>query len=212
MHRPLQSTSPGWQETWQLPAEHTWPEVQMAPSFAPAQSPEAPQKARSVWGFTQAPPQLTRPAWQESAQVPALQTCPAVQLVPMAAPVQSPEAPQWERSESGSTQRPLQSTRPAWQETWQVPAEQTWPDAQAAPAFGAIQVPEAPQKNRSVCGLTQAPPQAIWPAGQLVVQAPAEQTWPDAQTVPAFGAVQLPEAPQKDRSVCGLTQEPAQAI
>jgi hypothetical protein len=107
---------------------------------------------------------------------------------------------------------PAQRTRPAWQETWHVPAEQTWPAPQAVPALAPVHVPEAPQKSRSVCGLTQAPAQAIWPAGQLVAQAPAEQTWPDAQTVPAVGPVQAPEAPQKERSVCGLTQVPLQTI
>ena len=91
---------------------------------------------------------------------------------------------------------PAQRTSPGWQETWQVPDEQTWPEPQAAPAVRPVQVPEAPQKDRSVCGLTQAPPQAIWPAGQLVVQAPAEQTWPEPQVVPALAPLQAPEAPQ----------------
>ena len=37
------------------------------------QVPLAPQKARSVCGFTHVPPQFTRPDWQESWHVPALQ-------------------------------------------------------------------------------------------------------------------------------------------
>ena len=91
---------------------------------------------------------------------------------------------------------PAQRRRPAWQETWQVPAEQTWPAPQTLPAFGAVQLPEAPQKDRSVCGLMQEPPQVIWPAGQLVAQLPAEQTWPEPQAVPAAAPPQVPEAPQ----------------
>ena len=40
----------GRQETWQEPAAHTWPAAEAVPSLAPVQSPEAPQKLRSVCG------------------------------------------------------------------------------------------------------------------------------------------------------------------
>jgi hypothetical protein len=62
--------------------------------LAPAQSPVAPQYARSVCAFTQVPPQLTWVPGQETAQLPLLQTCPATQALPSFAPWQSPEAPQ----------------------------------------------------------------------------------------------------------------------
>ena len=74
MHRPLQSSSPGWQETRQVPAEHTWPEEQTTPAVNPVQSAEAPQKARSVWGFTQALVQTIWPAGQLVAHRPFEQT------------------------------------------------------------------------------------------------------------------------------------------
>jgi len=61
-HLPPQSTSPVWQESWQVPALHTWPPPHAAPEVVPLQAPLAPQKARSVCGFTHLPLQFTDPA------------------------------------------------------------------------------------------------------------------------------------------------------
>ena len=79
---------------WHVPALQNWPEAQTVPAAAPLQVPLAPQWAGLVWGSTQVPPQFTRPAWQETWQVPALQTCPAPQTVPALAPLHVPLAPQ----------------------------------------------------------------------------------------------------------------------
>jgi len=78
----------------QVPALQTWPAAQTFPPEVPLQSPEAPQKARSVVGSTQWPVQLTSPAWQLTAQAAALQTSPEGQAVPAEVAVQLPEAPQ----------------------------------------------------------------------------------------------------------------------
>jgi hypothetical protein len=62
--------------------------------------------------------QLTRPAWQLSEQLPALQTWPFAQAVPGPPSPFAPHplvAPQYKRSVPGLTHPPLQFTKPAWQ-------------------------------------------------------------------------------------------------
>jgi hypothetical protein len=90
---PQTSWLPG-QLVTQAPLEQTWPEAHTVPAVRPVQSPEAPQKARSVWGFTQALLQTIWPAGQLVAQRPFEQTWPETQVVPAVATEQAPEAPQ----------------------------------------------------------------------------------------------------------------------
>lgn len=71
-------------------------------------------------------------------------------------------------------QRSPQRTCPATHETWQVPAEQSCPDAHAVPALPPMQSPDAPQFVGLVCGSTHMLPQATWPATQLTTHAPFE--------------------------------------
>ena len=92
--RPAQSTWPLGHEVAQLPAAHTSPALHIAPALAPAQSIDAPQKTRSVFGSTQRPPQAICPAGQLVSQIPAAQTSPAPQVTPALAPPQSIDAPQ----------------------------------------------------------------------------------------------------------------------
>jgi hypothetical protein len=129
--------------------------------------------------------------------------------------VQSPDAPQWFPSLFGSTQVPPQATSFAGQVVAQIPAAQTWPEPQAAPAFAPVQSPEAPQWSWSVCGETQVScpgsPHDTCPAGQVVAQAPPAQTCPAVQATPADGPAQPATAPQWKRSVSGSTHCPAQA-
>ena len=89
------------------------------------------------------PLQFRRPDWQESAQLPPLQTLPPLHDVP-AVPPATPHpvvAPQKVRLVLGSTQLPLHSISPGGHETAQRPAAHTWPAAHAVP--GAP--PSAPQ-------------------------------------------------------------------
>ena len=86
------------------------------------------------------------------------------------------------------------------------------PAAQVVPSSAPVQVPEAPQKVRSVSGSTQVPPQERRPAWQDSSQVPAPlQMKPAAQVVPSSAPVQVPAAPQKVRSVSGSMQVPPQA-
>jgi hypothetical protein len=158
-----------------------WPAGQEEPGLPEpptAQVPAAPQKRRLVSGSTQVLPQLTRPIWQESWQLPPLQTRPAGQVAP-ARPAVRPHpvvAPQCWRLVSGSTQVPLQSTRLAWQESWQLPALQTCPlmhEAPTLPEPPAPQAPAAPQKIRLVWGSMQVPPQSRRPTWQETWHVPA---------------------------------------
>jgi len=48
------------------PDVQVWPEPQAAPAEAPLQVPLAPQWDGLIRGSTQVPPQLTRPAWQDT--------------------------------------------------------------------------------------------------------------------------------------------------
>ena len=70
----------------------------------------------------------------------------------------------------------------------QAPAAQVWPVGQAWP--------QAPQLAPSVCVLTQAVPQSIWPVAQP--QTPAVQLSPVPQA--------LPQEPQFAPLVCVSTQ------
>lgn len=63
----------------------------------------------------------------------------------MFVPVQSPEAPQKTRLESGSMHVPPQLTWPVPHETWQAPPVQTCPDGHVVPASEPVQAPDAPQ-------------------------------------------------------------------
>ena len=58
----------------------------------------------SVLVLTQVPAQLDSPLWQESEQVPLLQTSPFLQMVP--------HLPQWLLSVEVLTHRPAQLVRP----------------------------------------------------------------------------------------------------
>ena len=209
---PPQLTRPVWQESWQVPALQTWPEVQAVPEAAPVQVPLAPQWARSVSGSTQPVEHWIMPAGQvpEDTHTPVVQVWPEPQAVPAEAPLQVPLAPQWAGLMRGSMHWPPQLTRPAWQETWHVPPLQTCPEPQTAPADAPLQVPVAPQNPRSVCGSTHLPPQFTRPAWQETWQLPALHTWPDVHAVPADAPLQVPLAPQKARSVAGFTQVPPQ--
>jgi hypothetical protein len=81
-----QLTSPDWQVSWHVPFTQTCPPPQTWPAFSPKQSPVAPQCVFSVVGLMHVPPQLMRPAWHESWQTPALQTCPVAHAVPALGP------------------------------------------------------------------------------------------------------------------------------
>jgi hypothetical protein len=110
------------------------------------QVPLAPQKARSVCGFTHVPPQFTRPDWQESWHDPALQISPEPQTAPADAPVHVPLAPQWSRSVWASMHSLPHWVSPALQATVaQTPAVQTCAEPQAVPANAPVHVPLAPQ-------------------------------------------------------------------
>jgi hypothetical protein len=128
-HVPLQLIWPPGQETWQLPPLQTLPAAHVAPGLPPP-GPHpvvAPQFVRLVVGSMHVPPQLMRPAWQESAHAPPLQTCPAVHDVPPDPPPtpHAPAAPQCVRSVVGSMHVPPQLMSPGWQETAQPPPLQT---------------------------------------------------------------------------------------
>jgi hypothetical protein len=99
------------QVTAQLPLLHTCPATQTLPSFAPWQSPKAPQYPRSVCGLIQVPPQLICEPGQDTPHVPPLQTLPAGQTAPPlpTSPVPQPAvAPQFNRLVLGSMHVPLQ--------------------------------------------------------------------------------------------------------
>jgi hypothetical protein len=67
-----------------------------------------------------------------------------------------------------SRHTPEQSFKPAPQETWQAPAEQTRPLAQA--------LPQVRQLLLSVCRSRHTPPQLVSPAPQETWQVPLAQT------------------------------------
>jgi hypothetical protein len=205
---PSHFTSLAEQTTVQAPPLQTWLEPQASPAEAPVQAPLAPQEVALVSGSTQAPPHQTWPDGQ--AQVPLAQAWPVGQAAPAAAPEQSAEAPQWVALVSGSMQPPSHFTWLAAQTTVQAPAEQTWPEPQAAPASAPPHAPLAPQWVRLVRGSRQVPSHFTWLTGQTRAQAPALQTWVAPQAAPASAPLQAPLAPQWVRLVCGSTQAPSQ--
>jgi hypothetical protein len=174
------------------------------------QSPVAPQCARLLDGSTQVPPQLTSPAWQVNAHLPALHTWPAPQTLPAPPPPlpQPGVAPQKRRLVLGSTHVPVQLTNPVSQESEHSPALHTSPAAQAWPDVppSASQSAVAPQWSRSLAGSMHAPSHFTSPEGQVSVQAPPEQTSLTPQMTPL--PVQA-VAPQRLRSWLGSTHAPA---
>lgn len=94
MHRVPHLTVFDGQVSAQLPATQSSPSPQLVPALAAVQSPDAPQKARSVSGSMQRPAQSTVPEVQESAQTPWVHRKPLAQAVPAFPTAQSPEAPQ----------------------------------------------------------------------------------------------------------------------
>jgi hypothetical protein len=200
---PLQAVRPLWQLSEQTPLEHTSPAGQTVEQL--------PQWVLSVSRLAQVELHAVSPVGQLTEQTPAEQTSPEPQAEPAVTPVHAPEAPQYARSVIGSTQAPLQSTRPLWQLSVQAPLVQTSPAPQAVPAAVPVHTPDAPQCARSVAGSTQEPPQFTCALWQLTAQAPLLQTSPDAQAVPALEPVHAPDAPQCRRSLFGSTQVPLQA-
>jgi hypothetical protein len=69
---PQASSLPG-QLVAQAPTEQTSPAAQTWPAVEPVQAPEAPQKARSVWGSTHFPEHTICPGGQTPAQLPPAQ-------------------------------------------------------------------------------------------------------------------------------------------
>jgi hypothetical protein len=119
-----------------VPPLHTSPAAHAAPTFAPEQLPEAPQKVRLEVESMQVPPQLMSPDWQLRAHVPALHTWPVRHALPAepAPPVPHPAvAPQYIREVVGSTHVPLQLMSPAWQLSAHKPLLQTCPLLHIAP-------------------------------------------------------------------------------
>ena len=94
---PPQAISPeGQGEVVQVPALQTSPAAQVAP---PVQVAETPQCAGSFLGSMQAPAQVARFGAQVGAHIPAEQTWPSWQAVP----IPHDDAPQYVRSRCGST-------------------------------------------------------------------------------------------------------------
>jgi hypothetical protein len=199
MQTPLQLTCPVGQETAQPPLTQTWPVVLQSVPAEPPPIPQptvAPQCKRSVAGTMHAPLQLTCPTAQEVEHAPALHTSPDAQIAPSLMPMQSPLAPQKSRLLAGWMQVPPQLICVPPQDTWQSPAEQTWPAGQMFPSLAPVQSPEAPQKVRLVSGSTQLPAHSTRLVGQESWQVPSEQTSPEVQAAPSLAPVQSPEAPQ----------------
>jgi hypothetical protein len=158
----------------------------------------------------QVPLQLMSGEAQDAPHVPEEQTVPAPQVLPgipgaglMAS--QSPDAPQYVGSVSGSMQRPPHFTWLLGQETMQLPPIQTCPPLQTAPellpAVPVTQVPVAPQWVGSLLGSTHAPPQLMSGDAQDAPHVPEEQTVPAPQVLPALPGAgsmvsQSPDAPQ----------------
>ena len=153
----------------------------------------------------QVPPQFTCMPGHETVQEPPLHTCPATQATPALAPAQSPEAPQLPRLVAGfdTAAAAVDLRSRARNGAGTRRADLTGGAGRAGAAPGAPQPAVAPQLVRLVIGLTQLPPQLIWPAGHETWQVPLPHTLPAAQA--------LPQAPQLNRSICVLTQEGAPA-
>ncbi|WP_049949392.1 hypothetical protein [Sorangium cellulosum] len=215
MHVPSHAKSPLWHDSSHRPAPlQISPAAHATPASLPVQSPLAPQWSRSVSGSTHVPPHATSPLWHDSSHRPApLQISPAAHATPASLPVQSPLAPQWSRSVSGSTHVPPHATSPLWHDSSHRPAPlQISPAAHATPASLPVQSPLAPQWSRSVSGSTHVPPHATSPLWHDSSHRPAPlQISPAAHATPASLPVQSPLAPQWSRSVSGSTHVPPHA-
>ena len=116
-HAPEQSEYPV--EQPQVDAEHVALATHAVPAEPTPDTPQpdvAPQYELLLVGLTQLPPQLTRPAWQESWHVLLEQTNPGAHAVPALPTPLVPHpvvAPQKDRLLLGSTQVPPQLTWPA---------------------------------------------------------------------------------------------------
>jgi hypothetical protein len=180
----------------QAPAVQTWPLAHALPAVVAVQSPEAPQKARSVVGSTHLSAQTICPARQVGAHAPAMQIWSAAHALPALVAVQSPEAPQKARSVVGSMHLLPHAIWPSGQLAAHLPSVHTCPAAQVSPVLVPEQSPEAPQWARSVAGSTHLSPHSNCPFRQLAVQTPAAHTCPEAQATPALVPAQSPVAPQ----------------
>jgi hypothetical protein len=154
MQVPPQSICVPGHEIWQVPFAQTFPLLHAAPALPAPPAPHAPVAPQLVLlesGSTHVPPQSISFAGHDTWQTPFAQTLPFAQATPAlppASPVPQPEvAPQYWRLEVGSMQIPPHSTRLAWQESWQVPFEQTLPALHG--------VPHAPQFAGSTWRLAQ---------------------------------------------------------
>ena len=118
--------------------------------------------------FVQVPPQLVCPVGQ--AQLPPWQVWPPVQATPGLLPdvaVQLPRAPQWVGSVRPFTQLLPHVASLLGHASTHTEALHTWPVEQV--------VVQPPQCDGSLVMFVQAPPQAVWPAGQHWVP---ERVWP----------------------------------
>lgn len=146
------------QLAWHAPPLHTAPAAHTSPSFSPAQSPLAPQKALSVCGSTHVVPHLICGGLHVSRHVPSLQTVPKAQVSPSLAPAQSSLAPQKALSVCGSTHVVPHLIWPGGQLISHVDATQTYPGAQA--------FVQLPQCAGSLETFTQLSPHRIVPPTQ----------------------------------------------
>jgi hypothetical protein len=187
---PPHSTNPGAHCNAHVPPEQTSPIGQVAPTFGPKQSVEAPQWRGFVLGSVHVPPQLTRPAPHVVWHAPLEHTWPEGHAPPgePASPApQAPVAPQYWLLLRGSMQLPPQLTSPGWQLTSQVPPLQRLPAPHAVPGVPLSpvpQVPDAPQCTRSVAGLMHKPPQFTRFARHEMEQTPFEQACPGRHVWP----------------------------
>jgi hypothetical protein len=144
-------------EAVHVPSEQIWSAAQAWP--------QRPQFFESEDGSTQVPLQRL-PTWHGARQLPSTQSNPAPQAWPAVVPRQSEDAPQYRMLVFGSTQRPSQATRPAWQLNLHSPSEHWYPEAQAVPAFAPRQSPAAPQWRLLLSGSAQASAQSRSPGAQ----------------------------------------------
>jgi hypothetical protein len=140
-HLPLQSTCPGWQETWHCPLEQTCPWPQALPHL--------PQLVLSVCVFVQkAPASVVHVvSWpHENAHVPLAQTCPVAHVFP--------QSPQLAGSVDGLMHEPPHVLLGALQKSEHCPELQTWPGWHA--------LPHLPQLSKSELRSAQVPaPQSV---------------------------------------------------
>jgi hypothetical protein len=207
MHVPLQTICPVPQEDLQMPPV----QLGVAPEHvAPAEPEPAPQPAVApqcwslVVGSTHTPPQRTCPWLQIVVHTLLLQVVGLWHTVPAeppASPPHPPAAPQYWLLLVGSTQLPLQSTRPGVQVTAQTPTLHTCPAVHL--------VPQAPQFVLSVFVSTHVP---VPPVGVHSVRPfwQVSEHLPPPHTVPA--AQSVPQAPQFALSELVFTHDWPQSV